>query len=44
MEKNKKSSMNDTKKNKDDVIASRRTCKANGIGLSHYILVDKKSK
>lgn len=44
MEKNKKSGMNETKKNKNDVIASRRACKADGIGLSHYILVDKKAK
>ena len=44
MEKSKKIGMNKTNKNKSDVIASRRTCKADGIGLSHYILVDKKAK
>ena len=43
MEKNKKS-MNGTKKNENDVIASRKTCKTDGTGLSHYILVDKKAK
>lgn len=44
MDKNKKSSMKETKKNRNDVIASRKTCKTDGIGLSHYILVDKKAK
>ncbi|MCL4506868.1 MAG: modified peptide precursor CbpA [Chloroflexi bacterium] len=29
---------------KKDVIAYRKACKANGTGLSHYILMDKKSK
>ncbi|MBI2191556.1 MAG: modified peptide precursor CbpA [Planctomycetes bacterium] len=33
-----------TKKAKKDVIAYRRACSANGTGLSHYILVEKKSK
>ena len=27
-----------------DVIAYRKKCKANGTGLSHYILMDKKGK
>ena len=27
-----------------DVIAYRKTCKATGTGLSHYILMDKKAK
>ena len=27
-----------------DVIAIRKACKADGTGLSHYILMDKKSK
>ncbi|MBF0505075.1 MAG: modified peptide precursor CbpA [Candidatus Omnitrophica bacterium] len=36
--------MNIMKKDTQDVIASRKSCKADGIGLSHYILVDKKSK
>lgn len=44
MEKNKKGGMNETNKKRNDVIASRLTCKADGIGLSHYILVDKKAK
>jgi modified peptide precursor CbpA len=26
------------------VIAYRKTCKATGTGLSHYILMDKKAK
>lgn len=26
------------------VIASRKTCKASGTGLSHYILMDRKAK
>ena len=29
---------------KKDVIAYRKTCKAQGTGLSHYILMDKKAK
>jgi modified peptide precursor CbpA len=29
---------------KKDVIASRRKCQAKGTGLSHYILMDKKTK
>ncbi|MCL5674730.1 MAG: modified peptide precursor CbpA [Candidatus Omnitrophica bacterium] len=29
---------------KKKVIASRKSCKAKGTGLSHYILVDKKNK
>jgi modified peptide precursor CbpA len=27
---------------KKDVIAYRKKCKANGTGLSHYVLLDKK--
>ena len=26
------------------IIASRKACKANGTGLSHYILMDRKAK
>ncbi len=26
------------------VIAYRKSCKAKGVGLSHYILMDKKAK
>jgi len=29
---------------KTKVIAHRRSCKAQGTGLSHYILMDKKAK
>jgi modified peptide precursor CbpA len=29
---------------KKDVVACRKSCKAKGTGLSHYILADKKSK
>jgi modified peptide precursor CbpA len=29
---------------KKDVIAHRKSCKAKGTGLSHYILMDKKAK
>ena len=29
-------------KAKKKVIAYRKKCKANGTGLSHYVLVDKK--
>ena len=32
------------KTSKKDVIAYRKTCKAKGTGLSHYILMDKKAK
>ncbi|MBM4048419.1 MAG: modified peptide precursor CbpA [Planctomycetes bacterium] len=27
-----------------DVMATRKACKADGTGLSHYILMDKKTK
>ena len=26
------------------VVATRKTCKATGTGLSHYVLMDKKGK
>jgi modified peptide precursor CbpA len=29
---------------KKDVIAFRKSCKAQGTGLSHYILMDRKAK
>ncbi|MCL5985229.1 MAG: modified peptide precursor CbpA [Actinobacteria bacterium] len=32
------------KRTEKDVIAYRKKCKANGTGLSHYILMDKKEK
>ena len=33
------------KKNESkDVIAIRKACNADGTGLSHYILMDKKAK
>jgi modified peptide precursor CbpA len=31
-------------KNETNVIAYRKSCKAIGTGLSHYILMDKKAK
>ena len=33
-----------TCKAKKNVIAQRKSCKAEGTGLSHYILMDKKGK
>jgi len=32
------------KRAKKDVIAYRKSCKAKGTGLSHYILMDGKGK
>ena len=32
------------KQQQKDIIASRKRCKADGTGLSHYILMDRKSK
>lgn len=32
------------KKKKQAVIAYRRSCRAEGTGLSHYILMDKTTK
>jgi modified peptide precursor CbpA len=32
------------KKTEKDVIAYRKSCTAKGVGLSHYILMDKKAK
>ncbi len=32
------------KKNEKKVIAYRKSCKAKGTGLSHYILMDRKKK
>ena len=29
---------------KREVIASRKSCKATGTGLSHYVMVDTKKK
>jgi modified peptide precursor CbpA len=40
--KEKKEVKKETKK--EDVIAYRKACKAEGTGLSHYILMDKKKK
>lgn len=31
-------------KTKVDVIAYRKGCKANGTGLSHYVLMNKEGK
>ena len=50
MSQNKKKENNGTKKNdenaiaKTEVIAFRKSCNAKGTGLSHYILMDKKTK
>lgn len=30
------------KQPKREIIAFRKTCKASGVGLSHYILIDEK--
>ena len=35
---------NDKKNTKKDVVAYRKSCKAKGTGLSHYILMDRKAK
>jgi modified peptide precursor CbpA len=32
------------KNGKNKVIAFRKSCKADGVGLSHYILMDSKKK
>lgn len=32
------------KAEKKDVIATRKACTADGTGLSHYILMDRKAK
>lgn len=32
------------KSSKKEVIAYRKSCKAMGTGLSHYILMDRKAK
>ena len=44
LERNTKMKKNETKKPQKDVIARRKSCKADGTGLSHYILMDKKNK
>jgi modified peptide precursor CbpA len=44
MKKEQKAVKNGVRENKPAVIASRKSCAADGTGLSHYILVDKKSK
>jgi modified peptide precursor CbpA len=32
------------KEKEKDVVACRKSCKAKGTGLSHYILMDRKAK
>jgi len=44
MKKNGKNKVNGANENKRNVIASRKACKADGTGLSHYILVDQKAR
>jgi modified peptide precursor CbpA len=36
--------MEKKQESKKDVIAIRKACNAEGTGLSHYILMDKKAK
>jgi len=36
--------MKKIKPKKKEVIAYRKSCKAKGTGLSHYILMDRKTK
>ena len=36
--------MKNTPKRKPKVIATRKACLAQGTGLSHYILMDKKGQ
>ena len=43
-ERNMKNTTKQDAPKKKDVIAYRKTCKAQGTGLSHYILMDKKAK
>lgn len=43
MTKNKKRK-NGTRKVKAEIIAERKTCSSDGTGLSHYILMDKKTR
>lgn len=44
MNKDRKSNKNGARKNRNDIIASRKICAADGTGLSHYVLMDKGSK
>lgn len=44
MGKERKSSKSQTRKNRNDIIANRKTCTVDGTGLSHYVLMDKKAK
>ncbi|MDP3001160.1 MAG: modified peptide precursor CbpA [Bryobacterales bacterium] len=36
--------VNNVKKVAKEIIAFRKTCKASGTGLSHYILMDGKAR
>jgi modified peptide precursor CbpA len=33
-----------TKTIKPAIVATRKSCKADGIGLSHYVMLDSKNK
>ncbi len=44
MDKNRKGNKGEEKKNRNDITANRKTCTADGTGLSHYVLIDKKAK
>lgn len=44
MKRSSKGDKTTTKKNRAEVISSRKSCSANGVGLSHYILVGQKEK
>jgi modified peptide precursor CbpA len=39
-----KQEMQEREEAKQEVIAYRKGCKAEGTGLSHYILMDRKTK
>ena len=32
------------KTKKSEIIATRKTCKATGVGLSHYVMMEVKKK
>jgi len=41
---NKEKKKTTAKEKQKDVVAYRKSCKPKGTGLSHYILMDKKTK
>jgi len=42
--KNKRKKVSAKKKTRPDIISYRKSCSADGTGLSHYILADKKAR